>query len=146
MEESAYPEPITGQCLCGAVRVELTEAGTALDVCHCTMCRQWGGLFIGLSAKGYQIDGEEMVVSYRSSQWAARAFCGRCGSKLWFDFLPGDHRSFLAGLFALPAVFAIHKQIFIDEKPGWYDLLPHGEMRTGEEVIAEAMAAGYDFD
>ena len=60
-------------------------------------------------------------------------------------FRPGDHRSFLAGLFDLPAGFAIEEQIFVDEKPAWYALDPDGERKTGAQVIAEAKAAGYDF-
>lgn len=144
-EDTPHPEPLAGACLCGAVTVTLEGAAPPLDVCHCSMCRQWGGPFIGVSAAGHTLTGEEHVTSYRSSDWAARAFCSRCGSNLWFDFLPGGHRSFLAGLFALPAGFAIRQQIFIDEKPDWYDLMPHGELRTGEEIIAEAKAAGHDF-
>ncbi|WP_291972226.1 hypothetical protein [Candidatus Symbiopectobacterium sp.] len=33
-----------GQCLCGAVTVEVPEACVhEVSVCHCNMCRQWGG-------------------------------------------------------------------------------------------------------
>ncbi len=140
-----HPVPLTGRCLCKAVTITLEAAKPLLDVCHCSMCRQWGGPYVGVSAESYTVAGEEHVTAFRSSDLAARAFCSRCGSNLWFDFLPGDHRSFLAGLFELPDSFFIHQQIFIDEKPGWYDLTPHGTCKTGAEIIAEARAAGFDF-
>lgn len=90
--------------------------------------------------------GEEAVTLYRSSTWAERAFCGTCGSNLWYRFLPTGNRSFLAGLFDLPEGFGIEQQIFVDEKPDWYDILQKSPMLTGAQVIAEAQAAGFSFD
>ncbi len=136
---------LEGGCLCGAVQVTLFEARPGLDICHCAMCRRWGGPFIGVSGKRHEVSGEDNVTAYRSSNWAQRAFCKTCGSNLWFDFLPGNHRGFLTGLFDLPASFTIREQIFIDHKPENYDILPPGELKTGEQVIAEAEAAGFTF-
>ena len=81
-----------------------------------------------------------------SSPWAERAFCGTCGSNLWYTFLPTGGRSFLAGLFDLPLGFGIEQQIFVEEKPDWYDIAQESPMKTGPEVIAEAMAQGLSFD
>lgn len=141
-----HPHPVSGRCLCGAVRITLDRAGTPIDVCHCTMCRAWGGPFMSVSAESYTVEGEDRVVAYRSSEWAERAFCGTCGSNLWYDFLPAGQRSFLAGLFELPEGFALREQIFIDEKPGWYDLAQQTVMKSGAQVIAEAREMGYAFD
>jgi hypothetical protein len=38
------------------------------------------------------------------------------------------------------------RRIFIDEKPGWYDLAQDSPTKTGPEIIAEAKAAGFSFD
>lgn len=110
------------------------------------MCRRWGGPFAGFGAESFAIEGDEQIGIYRSSEWAERAFCRKCGSNLWYRFIPGDHHSFLAGLFDLPDNFAIDEQIFVDEKPRWYDLAQQTTMKTGAEIIAEAEAAGYSFD
>jgi hypothetical protein len=64
---------------------------------------------------------------------------------LWFRFVPADHHSFLAGLFDLPESFAMWRQIFVDEKPAWYDFAQDTPKMTGAEVIAEAKAQGFDF-
>ena len=146
-ETPPHAEPITGACLCGAVSIRLEGARTGIEACHCTMCRAWGGgPFLSVSARTYHIEGEEHITAYRSSAWAERAFCKRCGSNLWFEFLPAKHRGFLAGLFELPDSYTLAKQIFTDEKPGFYDFAQQTRMQSSHEVIAEAKMAGYSFD
>ncbi|KAA9134236.1 GFA family protein [Marinihelvus fidelis] len=136
-----------GQCLCGAVSITIDQPKPEIDVCHCAMCRRWGGgAFGGVHGKGFTVEGKGNVTVYRSSDWAERAFCRTCGSNLWYHFLPADSHSFLSGLFDLPAEFTITQQIFVDEKPHWYDLAQQSVMKTGAEIIAEAEAAGYTFD
>lgn len=68
------------------------------------------------------VAGEEAVTVYRSSEWAERAFCGTCGTNLWYRFLPTGTCSLLAGLFDLPQGFGIEQQIFVDDKPDWHDI------------------------
>ncbi len=140
-------EPLKGRCLCGAVTITLNAARPLVDICHCEMCVRWSGTFLGgLSGKCFTITGQDAVSTYRSSDWAERCFCSICGSNLWYRFVPGDHYSFLAGLFDVPAGLGILQQIFVDEKPDWYDLVQQSPMKTGAEVIAEAEAAGFKFD
>jgi hypothetical protein len=149
-EERVVPrlaEPITGRCLCGAVTVTVSAMKAEVDICHCAMCQRWGGAFYaGVKGEGAQIAGETAFTVYRSSAWAERAFCGTCGSNLWYRFLPTGGRSFLAGLFDLPEGFGIEQQIFVDEKPDWYDLAQESPTLTGEQVIAAAMEQGFKFD
>lgn len=140
-------EPVTGRCLCGAVTITVEAMRAEVDICHCAMCQRWGGAFYaGVKGEAASVTGEEAVTLYRSSTWAERAFCGTCGSNLWYRFLPTGNRSFLAGLFDLPEGFGIEQQIFVDEKPDWYDILQKSPMLTGAQVIAEAQAAGFSFD
>ncbi len=111
------------------------------------MCQRWGGAFYaGVKGERAVVSGEEAVTVYRSSHWAERAFCGTCGSNLWYRFLPTGNRSFLAGLFDLPAGFGIEQQIFVDEKPDWFDIAQPSPMMTAEEVVADAMAQGFTFN
>jgi hypothetical protein len=144
---SSLAEPVTGHCLCGAVTITITAMTREVDICHCTMCQRWGGAFYaGVKGDKAVVSGEDAITLYRSSSWAERAFCKHCGSNLWYRFLPTGNRSFLAGLFDLPAGFGIEQQIFVDEKPDWYDLAQASPMKTGAEIIAEAKAAGFTFE
>lgn len=147
MDETDSPIPFaTGHCLCGGVRIELTDASPQVEICHCAMCRQWGGgPFMGMSGASFSISGQHMIASYRSSEWADRAFCRNCGSSLYYRYLPSDHYSFCVGLFACGDRMAISKQIFVDEKPAFYDFAQETPMQTGAEAIAEAVAAGFSF-
>jgi hypothetical protein len=40
MSSVAMKLPLTGGCLCGALRYEISEAPTAIYTCHCTDCQQ----------------------------------------------------------------------------------------------------------
>lgn len=140
-------QPLTGSCLCGAVTVTLRNAHNELDVCHCTMCQTWtGSMYAGIEADDFTIAGKEHITAYASSKWAERAFCSKCGSHLWYKFVPTGNRTFLAGLFDLPEGLPIKQQIFVDEKPDWFDLAQNSPMKTGAQIIAEAEAAGFSFD
>ncbi|MEO0419587.1 MAG: GFA family protein [Pseudomonadota bacterium] len=140
-------EPLTGQCLCGAVSITIRNAHREVDVCHCSMCQKWtGSMYAGIEAGEFTILGEGNVSIYQSSNWAERAFCKTCGSSLWYTFVPTGNRTFLAGLFDLPEGVPIKHQIFVDEKPDWYELAQKSPMKTGAEIIAEAEAAGFTFD
>lgn len=140
-------EPLNGHCLCGSVKITLNAAHAEVDVCHCGMCQRWGGsMYAGIEADDFSLSGEDHISTYQSSDWAERAFCKKCGSNLWYKFLPTGNRTFLAGLFKLPSGLPIKHQIFIEEKPDWFDIAQESPMKTGPEIIAEAEAAGFSFD
>ncbi len=77
--------PVTGGCLCGAVRYESTELPTTVGVCHCRMCqRSSGGLhivWVFLPWSAFRFTYGEPAY-YRSSDIAERGFCASCGSPL----------------------------------------------------------------
>jgi len=138
---------LSGHCLCGAVQIVLTDPAREIEICQCAMCRRWAGSFYSAqTGEKAEIDGEESIGVYRSSDWAERAFCSRCGSNLWYRFMPTGGRSFSAGLFDEAAGHAIKKEIFVDERAGWCRIEGDHPRQTGEEVIAEAKAAGFNFD
>ena len=91
-DKSLSAPAITGRCLCGAVTI--TVAGgddPRVGACHCRMCQRWsGGLFLCFQADASAITVSGDVARYRSSAFAARAFCPRCGSHLWFNEVEPD--------------------------------------------------------
>jgi hypothetical protein len=78
---------ITGHCLCGAVTISVAGAhDPRVGACHCRMCQRWsGGLFLCFEADAAAVTVSGEVTRYRSSAFAERAFCPRCGSHLWFN-------------------------------------------------------------
>lgn len=129
-------ENVSGNCLCGAVTVTLEEPKSEVSACHCHMCQRWGGIaLLGISGTSFTIGGKENISVYKSSDWAERAFCATCGSNLYFRYLPGDHYSFIAGLFEKLDGFRMSEQIFIDEKPAYYSFAENTPKLTGAETM-----------
>jgi hypothetical protein len=74
-----------GGCLCGAIRYRSTTAPVRGVICHCSMCRKHSGApvsaFVHFPHDAFTwVKGEP--TRYRSSQYAERGFCPRCGSTL----------------------------------------------------------------
>ncbi len=133
------PDAIEGKCLCGLVKVRAAPVRRHVEACHCTKCRRWGGsAYVGVRCgRDVEFEGGENVVRYRSSDWAERGFCRRCGSNLFFHYLPKGTYGLLAGLFPDEALEPLGEEIFIDEKPDYYEFAGERERLTGPEVLAK---------
>jgi hypothetical protein len=62
------------------VRAELEEK--LFSVCHCNMCRIWGGISLLVVHTG--ASGKENISVYPSSEWAECGFCKHCGTHLFY--------------------------------------------------------------
>ncbi len=86
--------PITGGCLCGAVRYEASGPPRDVQYCHCRMCQKnTGGAFSVLA--GFRADGFRITrggpTFYKSSDIVERGFCANCGSSLVYRYFDPDH-------------------------------------------------------
>lgn len=83
------PPELTGGCLCGAVRFELTEAPLHAGYCHCTRCQRRSGAAASPQARidGRTLrilSGEEHIKGWRSPEGGfEKLFCRECGSQLF---------------------------------------------------------------
>ena len=129
---------LQGRCLCGGVTITATPKELHVEACHCPMCRSWGGgAFLSLACGAdTEIQGEDLVVRYRSSDWADRGFCGRCGSHLFYCYLPEGSYAVAAGLFPDERLEPVSEEIFIDEKPAYYSFAGPTRKVTAAEVMA----------
>ena len=80
--------PLTGGCLCGGVRFEVTEPLRDAGYCHCTRCQRRTGTALSVSGGVVPgslrvLSGEELITDYRPSDGFVKVFCGACGSALW---------------------------------------------------------------
>ena len=103
------------------------------------MCRSWaaGPMFtIDCSRHSLKIEDETHLGVYRSSEWAERCFCKQVRH---VAVLPagrqGPHRG-LGGSARRPRRPSLTSQIFIDEKPPYYDFANKTKTMTGAEVFA----------
>jgi hypothetical protein len=118
---------IRGSCLCGAIRYEI-GALEEMHHCHCARCRKAHGAafstFARAASAGLTMSGEEQLRRYRSSEQVERAFCGVCGSHLFFRFdgLPDAVWVAVATFDDEPAL-APQAHIFVGSKASWHAIL-----------------------
>jgi hypothetical protein len=81
--------PLTGGCLCGAVRYEVAEPLASATYCHCTRCQRRSGTAASAQARVVQgslsvVQGRELVREWvpPDNGWP-KAFCSACGGALW---------------------------------------------------------------
>lgn len=126
-----------GQCLCGAVKFTAKETRNSVGVCHCGMCRRWGGgpLMAVSCGKEVEFEGEVNIAVYNSSDWAERGFCRKCGSHLFYRLKGVNEHQLPAGLFDNQESFKFRLQLFIDRKPSFYSFASKTREMTEAEVI-----------
>ena len=130
--------PVSGGCLCGAVRFTAVPRSLHVDTCHCGMCRRWtaGPMFTLDCGSSLEIEDATHLGVYRSSEWAERCFCKRCGTSLYYRLVDANTYSVSAETIDDKSGFAFTTQIFVDDKPPYYDFANKTKMMTGAEVFA----------
>jgi hypothetical protein len=138
MAQASAGPVLNGGCLCGAVRFTAVPAKHEFGVCHCSMCRKWAaGPFFNMECAGtVTITDASNLGIYKSSEWAERGFCKRCGSVLFYRLVAQDYYAVSAEAFDDRKDFAFASQIFIDEKPPYYEFANKTHNMTGAEVFA----------
>jgi hypothetical protein len=102
------------------------------------MCRRWGGgpfMEIDCGAD-VDIDGEGNVSVFDSSDWAERGFCRNCGTHLFYRLKESGQHMVPVGLFEDSASLVFKGQVFIDEKPEYYEFANETKDFTGAEIFA----------
>jgi hypothetical protein len=103
MNEAAVTDPLpplTGGCLCGAVRYRATPEHREGYYCHCRMCQ----LAFGNTRAAFVNLRKDQVqwltappASYASSKLARRGFCANCGTPLSFEYVDSERMDLSVG-------------------------------------------------
>ena len=128
-----------GSCLCGVVRIKVTNVNKNIGACHCGMCRKWGGgpLMAVDCGTNVSFEGEENISVYNSSEWADRGFCNKCGSHLFYRLKEKKQYIMPVGLFDNDKYLVFGHQIFVDKKPSFYQFANETNDMTEAEVFAK---------
>ncbi|EPX86953.1 Gfa-like protein [Salipiger mucosus DSM 16094] len=129
--------------MCGAVRFAVGALGN-FGVCHCRQCQRWAGsaLFgVNVPEAAMRVEGAEHIGSFRSSDWATRSFCTRCGSGLWYRYDKGvdgtGDYEVPVGLLDDANGLELQSEIFADAKPDCWALEGAHERLTSAETLAK---------
>jgi hypothetical protein len=100
--------PVTGGCLCGAVRYEVRATHREGYYCHCRMCQL---AFGNTRAAFINVRKDEVrwlasaPTYFASSTFARRGFCNRCGTPLSFGYLESERMDLSVGSLDDPTAF-----------------------------------------
>lgn len=115
-----------GHCLCGAVRIAVAgDHVGGIGVCHCRLCQRWNGMVWGaFEAAPDAVSVTGTVARYRSTPFAERAFCPRCGTHLWLRDTDRAEAAYevMPGLFDAAAAFPLMSEIYTDRAPAYAPL------------------------
>lgn len=133
----AEQKHISGQCLCGAVKVTATVTNPIVRACHCDMCRRHtSSAFMSLATDPGSETIEGPAKSFQSSDWAERGFCEVCGSTLWYGTLHDGAKHLAAGLFDNAAGAPLKLEFFADQCPSGYAFAGDHKRLTAQDTIA----------
>jgi hypothetical protein len=143
----ADPElPLTGGCMCGGVRFELSEPLLGALFCHCKRCQRRTGTGVSttaLTAPGsYRtVAGEELVGTWDPGDGGyVKAFCSQCGSQL-FTTNPENPEVLAIRMGALdddPGIRPGAHQ-FVNYAAPWFPVADDGLPRFPERIDATAL-------
>jgi hypothetical protein len=119
---------ITGGCLCGGVRYEVTGPFLRSSHCHCSRCRRHSGAAVCTQGRVRRehfrlLRGAELIRNYREPGHASKAFCSVCGSSLFGGTWPdGPEVSIRLG--SLDGDPGIRPQFhtFVDSRAPWDEI------------------------
>ncbi len=125
-----------GSCLCGAVTLTTKTMEQQFAACHCGMCRRWGGgPFLAVSCgASVQIEGEDSVTVFNSSEWAERGFCNKCGTHLFYRLKGSQEYQIPLGIFGNSVTPEFGLQVFIDKKPINYTFADKTKTMTEAQI------------
>jgi hypothetical protein len=129
---------ISGHCLCGAVTFKAKLVTNDVSVCHCGMCRRWtGGPLMYVDVEGApQFSGEDQIGVFQSSPSGERGFCKHCGSLLFWKVAGEDRYTFTAGSLDTADGLRLTKEIFVEDKPAFYDFANATEKLYGSDAMS----------
>ena len=123
---------LTGGCLCGDVRYEVTGRVSEIQLCHCGLCRKaTGSAFIAqLVCRANRlrfVTGEELVEVFElpvreEPPGYGRTFCRRCGALLPAVRDGSPFAVIPAGSLDGDPGTRVFRQIFTDHRAPWFEL------------------------
>ncbi len=141
--------PVTGGCLCGAVRYEAAEPPQEGGYCHCRKCqKRTGNLFYPYAAfrrEAFRFTQGEPKF-YRSSDWCECGFCANCGTHLMVRYLQVNDKGIVStGSLDHPEDWPPDKMhMGVESQIPWlviHDDLPRIRTEDEPDTIAEKAAA-----
>ena len=119
---------LTGSCLCGAVRFEVTAPLPPVQLCHCADCRKAQGTAFAANVpvpteSVTWLSGQDHLRVYESSPGKERVFCPTCGSPILSrrPDTPGVVR-LRVGILNAPTGLTLGFHFYTADKADWWEI------------------------
>lgn len=114
-----------GGCLCEGVRYKVIGALRPVVACHCRQCQKSSGFHVAATntaQKNLILSKNNTIKWYASSDFAKRAFCGECGSNLFWKENSSETISIFAGTLDQPTGLKLVEHIYVADKGDFYSI------------------------
>lgn len=124
--------PLTGSCLCGAIRYTIDVPVTELRACHCKHCQKasgaGGSVNVALPSAAFKITQgtpKRFEAKAASGRTLHRYFCAECGSPIYSQRATGPEMvTVRAGTLDDPGPMKLTTEIWCDSAPAWVYIDP----------------------
>jgi hypothetical protein len=120
-------QTVTGGCLCGGVRFEVSGKLRDIIACHCEQCRRSSGHFVAATAcrrSAFKLLQQDSLQWYSAVSGYRRGFCSVCGSSLFFEEVGKERVSIAAGSLDAPQGLKVAANIYTSEAGDYYTIDP----------------------
>jgi len=115
---------ISGSCLCGKVKYEISGQVGDIVHCHCNTCRKAHGAAFSSVAAVKDIDfklfGHKALSSFESSPGKVRYFCAGCGTQIYAKRQATEHIILRLGSLDSDLASKEKNHIWVSQKASWY--------------------------
>jgi hypothetical protein len=144
MSQQTHYDPlktISGSCLCGLVKFEISLPCVGMNNCHCSRCRKSSGAAFGTFLHTTTdlfmwVKGEAEIVNFIPNKGDPRPFCKECGSRVPVVNSIKKHVIIPAGLLDQAPDLVPSVNLYVGSKASWYsvnDNLPSFDENAPDE-------------
>lgn len=137
------PDPITGGCLCGAIRYSVSQPLDRIIACHCTHCQKASGAgashnaLLPSSALTFTAGKPKLYAdTAQSGNIINRYFCGDCGSPIYGQRAKLPEMMVLrVGTLDAPLDMKVVMNIWTGSARPWMHIDPASERHPGNRPV-----------
>jgi len=112
-------------CECKGIDLQINGPTRPVINCHCGQCLRTHGhyaAYTNVAKADLTFLSDTTLTWYRSSDFAQRGFCNRCGASVFWSKDNDDFISVSAGMFINPTGLETSEHIFVDSKSDYYQI------------------------
>ena len=122
-------QAITGGCLCGAIRYEISMPAISTGYCHCRICQRFTGsamsIWTAFPASAVRFVAAEPQY-FASSPIARRGFCAKCGASLTYQLMqprPASYLVIFTSSLDAPQNYGPAAHSGVESRMPWFEIL-----------------------